>query len=163
MPPVKSHHASNIKAKSQSRLTALPSAAAVIAMAGDKVLMSPTAMLMIHKPLLFGVKTDMQEGIEMLSEVKEAIINAFEAKTGLKREEIAKMMNAETWFSAGRAVELGFADEILYSEGPLQVSDFMFDKVTVVNALMRKLPAKAETRQNGVSYEQLLKRLELVK
>ncbi len=141
------------------------SAAAVIAMAGDKVLMSPTAMLMIHNPTTFvwGEETDMQEGIEMLSEVKEAIINAFEAKTGLERKEIAKMMNAETWFSAGRAVELGFADEILYSEGPLQVSDFMFDKVTVVNALMRKLPAKAETRQNGVSYEQLLKRLELIK
>jgi len=41
-----------------------------------------------------------QEGIEMLSEVKEAIINAFEAKTGLERKQIAKMMDAETWFSA---------------------------------------------------------------
>jgi ATP-dependent Clp protease protease subunit len=141
------------------------SAAAVIAMAGDQVLMSPTAMLMIHNPTTFvwGEESDMQEGIEMLSEVKEAIINAFEAKTGLERKQIAKMMDAETWFSAGRAVELGFADEILYQEVPPQVTDFMFDKVTVVNALMRKLPAKAEHKRDGVSYEQLLKRLNLIK
>lgn len=147
------------------------SAAAVIAMAGDEVLMSPTAMLMIHNPSTFvwGEESDMQKGIEMLAEVKEAIINAFEFKTGLERKQIAKMMNAETWFSAGRAVELGFADQILYSEAPTKVTDFMFDKVTVVNTLMRKLPAKrVKDKQppgskNGVAYEQLKKRLELIK
>lgn len=109
----------------------------------------------------------MQKGIEMLSEVKEAIINAFEAKTGLKRTQIAKMMDAETWVSAGRAVELGFADEILYSKPPLQVIDFMFDKVTVVNAFLRKLPGKEKPKMakepGGVDYEQLVKRLELIK
>ncbi|CCP27429.1 ATP-dependent Clp protease proteolytic subunit (fragment) [Tepidanaerobacter acetatoxydans Re1] len=65
--------------------------------------MLPTAMLMIHNPVTFvwGEEADMQKGIEMLSEVKEAIINAFEAKTGLKRTQIAKMMDAETWVSAG--------------------------------------------------------------
>ena len=141
------------------------SAAAVIAMAGDQVLMSPTAMLMIHNPSTFvwGEERDMKEGIEMLSEVKEAIINAFEAKTGLERKQIAEMMDVETWFSAGRAVELGFADEVLYQEVPPQVTDFMFDKVTVVNTLMRKLPAKAKNKQDGVSYEQLVKRLNLIK
>ena len=147
------------------------SAAAVIAMAGDEVLMSPTGLLMIHNPSTFvwGEESDMQKGIEMLSEVKEAIINAFEAKTGLPRKQIAQMMDAETWFSAGRAVELGFADEILYSEAPPQVTDFMFDRVTVVNALMQKLPPVMErpkpviTGNSGVSYEQLKKRLELIK
>jgi ATP-dependent Clp protease protease subunit len=150
------------------------SAAAVIAMAGDKVLMSPTAMLMIHNPttIVWGEETDMQRGIEMLSEVKEAIINAFELKTNLPRKQIAKMMNAETWFSAGRALELGFADEIMYSEAPPQVTDFMFDRVTVVNALLSKLPEQEKPRANKpdnqsndekVPYNQLLKRLELIK
>ena len=150
------------------------SAAAVIAMAGDEVLMSPTSLLMVHNPSTFvwGEESDMQKGIEMLSEVKEAIINAFEAKTGLKRKQIGQMMDAETWFSANKAVELGFADEILYSEHPPQVTDFMFDRVTVVNALMRKLPAvKAQSKpvineplnSSGVAYEQLIKRLELIK
>ena len=74
------------------------SAAAVIAMAGDEVLMSPTALVMIHNPTTFvwGEETDMQEGMEMLSEVKEAIINAIEAKTGLGRTQIATMMDSET-------------------------------------------------------------------
>jgi ATP-dependent Clp protease protease subunit len=45
-------------------------------------------------------ESDMQKGIEMLSEVKEVIINAFEAKTRLERKQIAQMMDAETWFSA---------------------------------------------------------------
>ncbi len=145
------------------------SAAAVIAMAGDMVCMSPTAMLMIHNPATFvwGEEADMQKGMEMLAEVKEAIVNAFEAKTGLARAEISRMMDAETWFSAGRAVELKFADEILYSEPPLQVSDFMFDKVTVVNALMQKLPDReapaTEKESGGVAYDQLVKRLELIK
>jgi ATP-dependent Clp protease protease subunit len=146
------------------------SAAATIAMAGDMVCMSPTAMLMIHNPSTFvwGEETDMQKGIEILSECKEAIINAFEAKTGLERKRIAQMMDAETWFSANKAVELGFADEILYSEPPPQVTDFMFDRVTVVNTLMRKLPAVAQpklvdTTSGGTSYEQLKKRLELIK
>ena len=132
--------------------------------------MSPTAMLMIHNPSTFvwGEESDMQKGIEMLFEVKEAIINAFEAKTGLPRKQIAKMMNAETWMSANKAMELGFADEILYSKTPPQVTDFMFDRVTVVNALMQKLPVKERpkpviTSNNGVSYEQLIKRLELIK
>ena len=150
------------------------SAAAVIAMAGDLVLMSPTAMLMIHNPATFvwGEEGDMQKGIELLTECKEALINAFEAKTGLDRGEIAQMMDAETWFSAGKALELGFADEILYSEPPLEVTDFMFDKLTVVNTLMRKLPpVKAQPKpaineplnNDGIPYDQLIKRLELIK
>jgi ATP-dependent Clp protease protease subunit len=147
------------------------SAAAVIAMAGDEVLMSPTALVMIHNPTTFvwGEETDMQEGMEMLSEVKEAIINAIEAKTGLGRTQIATMMDSETWFSAGRAVELKFADKILYSEPPPQATDFMFDRVTVMNAFLRKLPGEGSKGKGaadsikGVPYTQLVKRLELIK
>lgn len=149
------------------------SAAAVIAMAGDRVCMSPTAMLMIHNPstLIWGEESDMQKGIEMLAEVKEAIINAFEARTGLERKRIAKMMDAETWLSAGKAVELGFADETLYSEPPPRVTDFMFDRVTVVNALLGKLTLPAVpagekpkiSKNTGTSYDQLTKRLDLIR
>ena len=61
------------------------SAASVIAMAGTKVVMAPTAMMMIHNPstAAFGDHKDMQKVIEMLDEVKESIINAYEIKTGL--------------------------------------------------------------------------------
>ena len=92
------------------------SAASVIAMAGTTVLMSPVSMLMIHNPatFAFGDAGEMQKAIEMLSEVKESIINAYELKTGMSRAKISHLMDSETWMNATKAVELGFADDILY-------------------------------------------------
>ena len=92
------------------------SAASVIAMAGDRVEMSPTALLMIHDPstIAMGNARDMEKAISTLNEVKESIVNAYAAKTGLRRSEIAELMSNETWMNAQKAVELGFADEIIY-------------------------------------------------
>ena len=144
------------------------SAASVIAMAGSEILMSPVAMMMIHNPatVIFGEASDLQSGIEMLSEVKESIINAYEQKTSLPRNKISKMMDAETWFSAQKAVELGFADKVLYEDSGEVTDGFIFDKVTVTNALMRKIPKIKETQavENiGTPHDQLLKRLEVLK
>lgn len=92
------------------------SAASVIAMAGDTVCVSPVAMMMIHNPatMAMGEAKDMQKAITMLNEVKESILNAYEFKTGLTRARISHMMDDETWFNAKKAVELGFADKILF-------------------------------------------------
>lgn len=94
------------------------SAASVIAVAGDTVLMSPMAMMMIHNPATFAIGNakDMEKAIGMLNEVKESILNAYEDKTGLKRSRLSKMMDDETWFNAKKAVELGFADKILFEK-----------------------------------------------
>lgn len=91
------------------------SAASVIAMAGDTVLMSPVSMLMIHNPatIAFGDHAEMQKAIDMLAEVKESIINAYVLKTGLSRSKLSHLMDAETWMDANKAVELGFADDIM--------------------------------------------------
>lgn len=91
------------------------SAASVIAMAGTSVLMSPVSMMMIHNPatLAMGDHTEFEKAIEMLSSVKESIINAYQLKSGLSRNKISKMMDAETWMDANKAVELGFADAVL--------------------------------------------------
>lgn len=92
------------------------SAASVIAMAGEVVLVSPVAMMMIHNPatIAFGDAKDMEKAIGMLNEVKESILNAYEYKTGLNRVKLSHMMDDETWFNAKKAVELGFADRILF-------------------------------------------------
>ena len=92
------------------------SAASVIAMAGSTVLMSPVSMLMIHNPMTvaMGNAGDMQKAIEMLDEVKESIINAYHLKTGMSRAKISPLMDSETWMNAYKAVELGFADDILF-------------------------------------------------
>ena len=94
------------------------SAASVVAMAGEKVLMSPTAILMIHDPstVAMGNARDMEKAIDTLNEVKESIINAYTLKSGLSRKKVSDLMTNETWMDARQAVDLGFADEILYQD-----------------------------------------------
>ena len=96
------------------------SAASVIAMAGDTVLMSPVAMLMLHDPMTvaMGNTKDMEKAIATLNEVKESIINAYHAKSGLNRKKISQIMEDETWLNAKKAVELGFADGIIERREP---------------------------------------------
>ena len=77
--------------------------------------MSPVSMMMIHNPatVAFGDHAEMQKAIDMLTEVKESIINAYVIKTGLSRSKLSHLMDAETWMDANKAVELGFADDII--------------------------------------------------
>lgn len=110
----------NHKGKVTVKINALAaSAASVVAMAGDETLIAPTAMLMIHDPACFasGNKADMEKAIELLEEVKESIINAYEEKCHLSRAKIAKMMSEETWLNAKKALQLGFVDGILFANG----------------------------------------------
>lgn len=101
------------------------SAASVIAMAGTTVEMSPVAMMMIHNPatIAIGDSEEMKKAVKMLDEVKESIMNAYEIKTGLARDKISKLMDAESWFNAKKAVELGFADKILFADGQGDVTN----------------------------------------
>ena len=140
------------------------SAASVIAMAGTKVCMSPVAILMIHNPatMAYGDKAEMEKTIGMLSEVKESIINAYEIKSGLARTKIAHMMDDETWLNARKAVELGFADEILFDkngEEP-EPSAMLYSPVTVTNSFVQKLkPKKPLQKVPAASLEKRLARL----
>lgn len=124
------------------------SAASVIAMAGTKVLMSPTAMMMIHNPAIIamGDHEDMQKAIEMLDEVKESIINAYEIKSGQSRAKISHLMDAETWMNANKAVELGFADGVLEDEklNDVIVPAYAFSRKNMQAELMNKISAKAK-------------------
>lgn len=94
------------------------SAASVIAMAGDKVSMSPTSQIMIHKAWsqVQGNSDDLTHESTVLSSIDKSIAAAYEAKTGKKEEDILNLMSAETWLNAKDAVEQGFADEILFTD-----------------------------------------------
>ena len=145
------------------------SAASVIAMAGTEVQMSPVAMMMIHNPatIAIGDSSEMKKAIDMLDEVKESIMNAYEIKTGLSRSRISHLMDAESWFNAKKAVELGFADKFLFSkeeteaeeEKELEMEAVMFSRKAVTNSLMSKLIPKPEKK---TPIEQLEKRLSLL-
>lgn len=140
------------------------SAASVIAMAGTRVEMSPVAMMMIHNPatVAIGDAAEMKKAIDMLSEVKESIMNAYEIKTGLSRQRISHLMDAESWFNATKAVELGFADGILFDapEDGNQPEAFLFSRAAVTNSLLTKLiPPKPEKK---TPIDQLERRLNLL-
>ncbi|MBP2028701.1 ATP-dependent Clp protease protease subunit [Acetoanaerobium pronyense] len=142
------------------------SAASVIAMAGTDVYISPTGLMMIHNPMTiaFGDTGEMEKAISMLSEVKESIINAYEIKTGLSRTKLSHFMDSETWFNAKKAVELGFADGILFSELREDVPNsegVSFSNIAVINSLIEKLP-KAE-KVKALDITQFEKRLDLLK
>ena len=136
------------------------SAASVIAMAGTKVSMAPTAMIMIHNPLTIvgGQKEDLDQAAQMLAETKESLINAYELKTNLPREKISAMMDDETWMNVNKAIELGFADDMLGQNKDItdcySYSDKQSDLV-VLNKLKR-------TSQNTISVKSLQKRLSLL-
>ena len=136
------------------------SAASVIAMAGTEVWMSPVSMMMIHNPatIAWGDHTEMKKAMKLLDAVKESIINAYVRKTGQGRAKLSHLMDAETWMDANKAVELGFADDILFqkeeqgddgengdsennrTENGTGASDsVMFSRRAVNNALMNKL------------------------
>lgn len=134
------------------------SAASVIAMAGDEVLVSPVSMIMIHNPstIAMGDTAEMQKAIEMLSEVKASIINAYQEKTGLSRNKLSRLMDEETWMDAGKAVELHFAngvtsrDELYHTETEPELennskqnenlpSGMLFSRYQVAAAINKKL------------------------
>ena len=153
----------NYKGKVTVKIDSLAaSAASVVAMAGDEILMSPLSLMLIHNPLTVaaGNVDDMQKAIDMLDEVKESIINAYELKTGLSRAKISHLMDCETWLSAKKAVELHFADGILFGKNETEIADesYAFSQREVSNNLINKLKTKS-----GVKISDLETRLNLLK
>ena len=139
------------------------SAASVVAMAGTTVEMSPVATIMIHNPMTvsIGDTHEMERTITFLSEIKESIINAYELKTGLSRVKISRLMDAETWMNAKKAVELGFADSVLYTDVQRPVTEvadgLIFSRAAVTNSLLSKFGQG--TQNTNVDAEPFKKRL----
>lgn len=140
------------------------SAASVIAMAGENVQMSPVSMMMIHNPMTiaFGSKVEMEKAINMLEEVKESIINAYEIKTGLSRLKISNLMDGESWFNSKKAIELCFADEVMFQDSSSKSENsVMYNRLAVVNSFLHKLPK--ENKETRTKINHLDKRLNLLK
>ena len=100
------------------------SAASVIAMAGKKVTMSPTAQMMIHNvsSRAEGDYREMEHTAEILKNANNTIANAYRLKTGKEQDELLSLMNKETWMTAQKAKELGFIDEVMFEDIQLAAS-----------------------------------------
>ena len=148
--------------------------------AASETLIAPTAMMMIHDPstCAMGNKADMEKAIILLDEVKESIINAYETKSHLSRNKIAKLMSDETWLNAKKAHEMGFVDGILFAEKKVPVvpkeeepdeeekedtlTAMTYSKSRNLSAFLSKVSASAESVA-GTPIDQLEKRLALLK
>ena len=100
------------------------SAASIIAMAGDEVLISPVGTIMLHDPWasIAGNSRVARHYADVLDEIAEGQLTAYMTKTGKSREQIRSWMEQETYFNAASAVEHGFADGILFAEGDDQAA-----------------------------------------
>lgn len=88
------------------------SAASYFALTADEVRMGKNALLMIHNPWGYcqGESADMRRTADMLDKVRATIVNQYVSKTGMDSADIEGYMDAETWFDAEEAKELGFVD-----------------------------------------------------
>ena len=135
------------------------SAASVVAMAGDTVLMAPTALMMIHNPTMeaWGDHNTMRQAMEALDEVKESIINAYELKTGLSRVRISHMLEEETYMAVEKAMEYGFADGMMGYES--ENSKAYTYNVAEIKKITNQIAAKARKKDSGVKVSDLKAKL----
>lgn len=137
------------------------SIASVIAMAGDKIIMTPGSTMMIHRAsmIAMGNADDMQKAIDMLETVEDGILSIYAERTGQTKDAVKEMLDAETWMSAEKAVELGFADEVVKpnkDEEPVNAfsGNFAFSMSATkeslesfVNKVSEKSQAEAEAKK----------------
>lgn len=139
------------------------SSASVIAMAGDKIEMSPTSQIMIHNVSMSsgGDHQDLTKSADILRGYDKSIANAYEIKTGKSQEEILEMMNKETWFDAKSALKHGFADEIMFQNDTLKfvasvnTPTFSNETINKVRALKERTSATENIKLNEVEIEKI--------
>lgn len=100
------------------------SAASLIAMAGDEIQISEVGFYMIHNAwgYVVGNKNDMIESADTFAKFDAAMSDVYSARTGFDRDEIAKMMDRDTWMSGSEAINKGFADTILSNKSVVEDS-----------------------------------------
>ena len=143
------------------------SAASIIAMAGDRILMHPVAYMMIHNPwtVAMGDAKELRKAAKVLDVIAEGLVSTYQARTGKDKEELEKMLANETWMSAATCVEEGFADEI-YGVGSNAAASavrptMMSMKAHGLQEITARMPQEPEEPQ--ISEEELDKRAEIVR
>lgn len=138
----------NYKGKVTAEITGMAASAASVAVMGaDKVVMSPTAQMMVHKALfnwVAGNSDDLDKASNALKSSDKAIVNAYVAKTGLPEGEIMDLMKNETFMSAQDAVEKGFADEVMSFEAVASIDNQMLPQAVIDDYYASRAKRKQE-------------------
>lgn len=90
------------------------SAASIVAMAGDEIIMPKSAMMMIHNPwtIIDGDAGELRAAADTLDKLRVSLIDCYQDRTGLGADKLSELLDKETWLTAGEALELGFIDKI---------------------------------------------------
>lgn len=144
------------------------SAASVIAMAGNKVMMSPTAQMMIHNVSTYtsGDYRDMEHSAEVLKSANNTVANAYRLKTGKTQEELLKLMDNETWMTAQKAKELGFIDEIMFDEEQQLIANHGYSGLLppeVINKMRNMLKNPNDKNNSDIFMQKIKSQLNLLK
>ncbi|HGN4479550.1 TPA: head maturation protease, ClpP-related [Streptococcus pyogenes] len=138
----------NYKGKVTAEITGMAASAASVAVMGaDKVVMSPTAQMMVHKALfnwVAGNSDDLDKASNALKSSDKSIVNAYVAKTGLSEDEIMNLMRNETFMSAQDAVEKGFADEVMSFEAVASIDNQMLPQAVIDDYYANRSKRKQE-------------------
>lgn len=151
------------------------SAASLFPLAADEVIMGLGSMMMIHEAsnIVWGTKTDMRKEAEILEELEEGIIDIYMTKAKVSRDEIREKVDAETWFSAKKAVEIGFANKAegtesnedsnpsnsaMGDEQKRQIMNELKDILKPNNPIKEPSPATAANADNGKGSFNLLRK-----
>lgn len=138
----------NYKGKVTAEITGMAASAASVAVMGaDKVVMSPTAQMMVHKALfnwVAGNSDDLDKASNALKSSDKAIVNAYVAKTGKSEDEIMDLMRNETFMSAQEAVEKGFADEVMSFEAVASIDNQMLPQAVIDDYYANRSKRKQE-------------------
>jgi len=141
------------------------SIASLVAMAGDKVIMPANAMMMIHSPwtIAMGNAQDFRKLADDMDKIRDSMIVAYESRSALTSEEIAEIMDAETWLSAKDCLEYGFADEIEEAKQVAAcVDEKYFARYRNTPKELRKPPdEEVKNSDNDLKKQKLLLELEL--
>jgi ATP-dependent protease ClpP protease subunit len=119
-------HVSGIAASAATIITSVPN---------GRVIMPLGSMMLVHPvraALGSSTAEELQEAGKNLEKVRESVIDIYERKTGLDRKKLTGMMQKESYFTAGEAVELGFADEV---DRNAVVENIISDGVCMINGL----------------------------
>lgn len=137
------------------------SAATIIAVAGDRIIMPSNALFMIHNPAIglsdyYGAE-ELLKAAEALNTIKGSIVAAYRKRCKASAEELAAMMDAETWMGAAECLEKGFVDEIQGSVSPvlngssLIVNSVNFDMKNFKNQDALKACINKKTEEKSMS------------
>lgn len=151
------------------------SAASWIALAADRVEMSPTAQMMIHRAstMSIGNSDDLASDLNALNSLDKSFVDLYSQKTGLDKQEVYRLMCNTTWMNAKEAVDKGFADEIMFqndkkpalvnADGSLSVKPDTINKIkNLLHGKSTENVVKLQENLNKENKSQLTNKLALL-